>query len=47
MERLLGDPAERERLSRRGRERAATFTWERTAQLTAAAYERALGARRA
>jgi glycosyltransferase involved in cell wall biosynthesis len=46
MERLLADRAERERLARRGRERAAAFTWERTAQLTAAAYARALSSRR-
>ena len=45
IERLLADPAERERLIRRGRERAAGFTWERTAELTAAAYERALAQR--
>jgi glycosyltransferase involved in cell wall biosynthesis len=45
IERLLGDPAERERLARAGRERAAGFTWERTAELTAAAYERALSQR--
>jgi glycosyltransferase involved in cell wall biosynthesis len=42
IERLLGDAALREELVRRGRERAARFTWERTAELTAAAYERAL-----
>ena len=45
IERLLGDPAERERLARAGRERAAGFTWERTAELTAAAYARALSQR--
>jgi glycosyltransferase involved in cell wall biosynthesis len=45
IERLLGDPGERERLAAAGRERAARFTWERTAELTAAAYERALRAR--
>jgi len=45
IERLLGDAAERERLSRAGRKRAAGFTWERTAELTAAAYERALSQR--
>jgi glycosyltransferase involved in cell wall biosynthesis len=38
--RLLGDPAERERLRALGRERAARFTWERTAELTAEAYRR-------
>jgi glycosyltransferase involved in cell wall biosynthesis len=42
IERLLGDAALRDELVRRGRERAARFTWERTAELTAAAYERAL-----
>ncbi len=36
--RLLGDDAERARLAAAGRERAARFTWERTAELTAAAY---------
>jgi glycosyltransferase involved in cell wall biosynthesis len=40
-ERLLGDPAERERLRAAGRTRAAQFTWERTAELTVASYERA------
>jgi glycosyltransferase involved in cell wall biosynthesis len=42
VERLLTDSAERERLAARGRARAATFSWERTAELTAASYERAL-----
>lgn len=32
--RLLADPAERARLAAAGRERAATFTWERTARKT-------------
>jgi glycosyltransferase involved in cell wall biosynthesis len=41
IERLLDDAALRERLRAAGRERAAAFTWERTAELTAAAYERA------
>jgi glycosyltransferase involved in cell wall biosynthesis len=41
IERLLADGALRERLAVAGRERAATFTWERTAELTVAAYERA------
>jgi len=36
--RLLDEPALVEGLRRRGRARAATFTWERTAELTAAAY---------
>jgi glycosyltransferase involved in cell wall biosynthesis len=40
VERLLRDPAERERLRAAGRERAAQFTWERTARATADVYER-------
>jgi glycosyltransferase involved in cell wall biosynthesis len=36
--------AEGERLRAAGRERVAAFTWERTARLTAASYERALAA---
>jgi glycosyltransferase involved in cell wall biosynthesis len=43
IERLLGDPAERERLRARGLERAAGFTWERTAKLTLESYARASG----
>jgi glycosyltransferase involved in cell wall biosynthesis len=42
IERLLGDERLRERLRAAGRARAATFTWERTAELTIGAYERAL-----
>ena len=42
VERLLGDAGERARLRAAGLERARSFTWERTAELTAAAYERAL-----
>jgi len=42
LERVLRDPAEAERMRAAGRERAAGFTWERTAQLTAEAYRRAL-----
>jgi glycosyltransferase involved in cell wall biosynthesis len=42
MRRLLGDPALREELARRGAARAATYTWERTARSTAATYRRAL-----
>jgi glycosyltransferase involved in cell wall biosynthesis len=42
IERLLADPAERDRLIAAGRSRAAGFTWERTAELTLASYERAL-----
>jgi glycosyltransferase involved in cell wall biosynthesis len=41
MARLLGDPAARARLARRGRARAAARTWERCAALTADAYRRA------
>lgn len=44
IERLIGDPAEAERLRAAGRRRAAAFSWERTAELTAASYERALRA---
>jgi glycosyltransferase involved in cell wall biosynthesis len=40
--RVLDDPALRERLSRAGYERAAQFTWERTAAATVAAYREAL-----
>jgi glycosyltransferase involved in cell wall biosynthesis len=43
IETLLSDPAEAERLRAAGRERAATFTWERSARLTLASYARALG----
>ena len=39
---LLADPTERERLLAAGRARAAGFSWERTAELTAASYRRAL-----
>jgi glycosyltransferase involved in cell wall biosynthesis len=42
IERLIGDPAEADRLRAAGRERAARFTWERTAELTVACYRRAL-----
>ncbi len=41
IERLLGDPAEAERLRTAGRERAARFTWASTAAATLAAYRRA------
>jgi glycosyltransferase involved in cell wall biosynthesis len=44
VERLIGDPAEADRLRAAGRRRAAAFSWERTAELTAASYERALRA---
>jgi glycosyltransferase involved in cell wall biosynthesis len=39
---LAGDPAARQEAAARGRARAATFTWDRCATLTAAAYHRAL-----
>jgi glycosyltransferase involved in cell wall biosynthesis len=42
LRRLLGDAELRERLRVAGRERAATFTWERTARMTLDSYERAL-----
>jgi len=45
MVRLLGDPAARARLVRRGRARAAAQTWEHCAALTADAYRRAAAAR--
>jgi len=44
--RLLGDDSLRDRLRSRGQERARTFTWERTAELTLATYERTLAAMR-
>lgn len=40
---LLHDDVQAAELVRRGRERVRAFTWERTAQLTLASYERALG----
>ncbi|HEV3397890.1 MAG TPA: glycosyltransferase, partial [Actinomycetes bacterium] len=39
---LAGDPAAREDAAARGLRRAAGFTWERCAELTAAAYARAI-----
>ena len=42
LRRLLGDPALRDDLVRRGHARASAFTWERTAEATLASYERAL-----
>jgi glycosyltransferase involved in cell wall biosynthesis len=42
--RLLGERELSAGLARRGRERAQQFSWERTARLTLASYERALGA---
>lgn len=47
IERLLGDGALRERLAAAGLERAALFSWERTARETVASYERALSSVRA
>ena len=44
---LLTEERERERLAAAGRERAASFTWERTARLTLEVYERVLAERRA
>ena len=38
--RVLGDAVLADDLRRRGRERAAAFSWERTAELTAQAYRR-------
>ncbi len=38
---VLDDPEQAEKMRRAGRERAAGFTWERTAALTAAAYAEA------
>ncbi|MBN2247113.1 MAG: glycosyltransferase family 4 protein [Coriobacteriia bacterium] len=43
MLRLLADPALAADLARRGLDRAATFTWARTAELTVAVYRRVLG----
>ena len=42
IERLLADPAERERLAARGRDQAARFSWLASARGTLATYERAL-----
>jgi glycosyltransferase involved in cell wall biosynthesis len=42
IERLLNDEAERRRLREAGLARVRRFTWERTAELTRASYERAL-----
>ena len=42
IERLWSDEALRRDLTARGRERARTFSWERTARETLAVYERAL-----
>jgi len=40
---VLGSPARREELSRRGLERARSLSWTRCAELTAAAYRQAVG----
>jgi glycosyltransferase involved in cell wall biosynthesis len=45
MARLVDDAPLREELSERGLERARAFSWERTAELTAAVYESAAGGR--
>jgi glycosyltransferase involved in cell wall biosynthesis len=45
VQRLLGDPAEAERLRAAGRERVRRFTWQRTAALTLESYARALAGR--
>jgi glycosyltransferase involved in cell wall biosynthesis len=45
IERLLGDPAERERLSVKGRAHAERFSWAETARRTLNVYERTLGTR--
>jgi len=45
IEKLLADPAERERLSAKGRANAARFTWAETARRTLEVYERTLGIR--
>lgn len=43
IEKVLGDRAFAEELIAAGRDRAATYTWERTAHLTAQAYREAVG----
>jgi len=42
IERILGEPAEADRLRSAGRVQAARFTWAATARATAASYERAM-----
>jgi hypothetical protein len=42
---LLQDERMRARLAAAGRERAAEFSWTRTAELTMASFERAAGLR--
>jgi glycosyltransferase involved in cell wall biosynthesis len=46
LERVLGDPARREELIRRGHERCSIYTWDRTARATLACYRRAIDDRR-
>jgi glycosyltransferase involved in cell wall biosynthesis len=46
MESILEDPALARRLGEDGLKRARAFSWERTAELTRAAYERAIDTRR-
>jgi glycosyltransferase involved in cell wall biosynthesis len=46
LEALLAEPERRAELGRRGRERAAGFTWRRTAELTLDALEAAAAGRR-
>jgi glycosyltransferase involved in cell wall biosynthesis len=46
IQRLLADPAERDRLRLAGTQRAARFTWPAAAKLTLAGYERALSSAR-
>jgi glycosyltransferase involved in cell wall biosynthesis len=46
MRRLLEDRALAAKLQQRGRERAARFTWRRTAEATLASYRRAISRRR-
>jgi glycosyltransferase involved in cell wall biosynthesis len=41
LERVLDDPSLADQLARAGEARAAMFTWERTAELTMAAYTEA------
>jgi glycosyltransferase involved in cell wall biosynthesis len=42
IERLLGNESEAARLRQAGFERVRAFSWERTAELTAAAYRRVI-----
>jgi glycosyltransferase involved in cell wall biosynthesis len=45
LDRLLGDPALRERLGRAGRRRAGEFSWERFAERTLAVLQAAASSR--